>query len=241
MQNNFVIISIPRSGSNYLCGILNSHPEIICHHELYHESAIYYSLDHRKDLNLGNIAFRNANPLGFLDSIWETRFSQKAAGFKLFPGHNDIVLNHVLRNTSILKIFLERPNLLRAFISQKIAEMTGIYSSLQGSGKPVRKITISGEEFRNYADEVNRYFSDCKQVLSETQQTALILRYPDIIDSEDLQKALQFLNVDINRPLSTPHQKQGNYSLPMIVENYSQLATELKHYNLTHYLENDEI
>ena len=31
----FVILAAPRSGSNLLCTLLNSHPEILCHHEVF--------------------------------------------------------------------------------------------------------------------------------------------------------------------------------------------------------------
>ena len=47
--DRFVIISIPRTGSNLLCGALDFHPEIICHYELFHKEAIYHSSKYGDD------------------------------------------------------------------------------------------------------------------------------------------------------------------------------------------------
>ena len=50
----FVVLAVPRVGSNYLCSLLNSHPEILCHHELFHPKGIYLAYgykDGRLDLD----------------------------------------------------------------------------------------------------------------------------------------------------------------------------------------------
>jgi hypothetical protein len=43
----FVIFAVPRTGSNWLCSLLNSHPEIICHHEIFNPERIIYSTSYR--------------------------------------------------------------------------------------------------------------------------------------------------------------------------------------------------
>ena len=60
----FVILAAPRSGSNQLCTLLNSHPEILCHHEVYNPSAIFYALEYRGgSLDLGTIDDRDRRRL----------------------------------------------------------------------------------------------------------------------------------------------------------------------------------
>ena len=64
----FVILAAPRSGSNQLCTLLNSHPEILCHHEVYNPSAIFYALDLRDGtIELGTRDERDWRPLEFLE------------------------------------------------------------------------------------------------------------------------------------------------------------------------------
>lgn len=62
----FVILAAPRSGSNLLCTLLHSHSEILCHHEVFNPSGIYYALEYRDgSLNLGTIDEREQAPLSF--------------------------------------------------------------------------------------------------------------------------------------------------------------------------------
>ena len=46
-MTRFVILAVPRTGSNLLCTLLNSHPEILCHHEVFNPQGIFTALTHR--------------------------------------------------------------------------------------------------------------------------------------------------------------------------------------------------
>jgi hypothetical protein len=47
-ETSFCIITQPRTGSNHLCGLLNSHPEIVCHYELFNRRRIYSNFRREK-------------------------------------------------------------------------------------------------------------------------------------------------------------------------------------------------
>ena len=71
-MTRFVILSVPRAGSNLLCTLLNSHPEVLCHHEVFNPRGIFYALTHRDgSFSVGSVAERQRDPLGFLERLWD--------------------------------------------------------------------------------------------------------------------------------------------------------------------------
>ena len=88
-RQKFVIISYPRTGSNLLCSLLDSHPDILCHLEIFHQEAIFLSGDSRA-LKEFDLVKRDADPLRFLGMIWDEDYGRRlrAVGFKLFFGQN---------------------------------------------------------------------------------------------------------------------------------------------------------
>ena len=115
-ETRFVIIANPRTGTNNLIDLLNSHPDILCHREVFHRDTVYLIDGTRDDL----ITKRNKNPINFLRELYEG-CPNRACGFKIFMGHDDAVMQNVLRDTTIKKIILYRPNLLAVHSSEKIA------------------------------------------------------------------------------------------------------------------------
>ena len=62
----FVILGAPRTGTNLLCTLLDSHPDVLCHHEVFNPAGIFWALGDRQGaLDLGSMAERDADPLGF--------------------------------------------------------------------------------------------------------------------------------------------------------------------------------
>jgi sulfotransferase famil protein len=112
----FVIIANPRTGTNHFIDLLNSHPEISCHREVFHPDTVYL-MDgtHNELLNK-----RNRNPHAFLSDLFNSS-PTTACGFKIFMDHDNSVLDAVLRDPAIKKIVLYRQNLLAVHSSAQIA------------------------------------------------------------------------------------------------------------------------
>ncbi|MCA9265021.1 MAG: sulfotransferase, partial [Planctomycetales bacterium] len=69
-MKRFVILAVPRTGSNLLCTLLNSHPEILCHHEVFNPQGIFLALTQRdRPHSLPSLDERNRDPLRFLDEV----------------------------------------------------------------------------------------------------------------------------------------------------------------------------
>ncbi|MEB3357068.1 MAG: hypothetical protein VKK04_10095, partial [Synechococcales bacterium] len=93
----FVIFNYPRTGSNLLCSLLNQHPEILCHHEIFNPERIYYAKDFkdyfpelsnasRQDFIRGKVGSitigdRNRFPEKLFLFVWQHAFEAKAVGF----------------------------------------------------------------------------------------------------------------------------------------------------------------
>ena len=135
----FVILAVPRTGSNYLCGMLNTHPEILCHHEVFNPEDIFYALDYRNGRIKGNIDERNKYPKLFLNNLLELNFGHNAVGFKFMTGQNARALNLIRGDMNIKKIILKRKNKIKTYVSLLIAEKTRSYSSVIKDDNPAAK------------------------------------------------------------------------------------------------------
>ena len=115
-KTRFVVIANPRTGTNNFIDLINSHPDISCHREVFHPATVYLMEGTRDNLR----EKRNSDPLAFLNELYVSS-QTRACGFKIFMDHNDTVLDNVIRDKSIKKIVLYRPNLLAVHSSAQIA------------------------------------------------------------------------------------------------------------------------
>lgn len=223
----FVILSAPRSGSNMLCSMLNSHPEILCHHELFNPSGIFCAL-HLRDtdfpLNKISISQRNNHPINFLNSIWQHHQYESCVGFKMTHIQDQQVFTAVIADHSIKKIVLERRNVIKRYVSQIIAERNNIWEDygISESTAPLEKIKIDADLLKQNIKFNQHFYKSIKNQLNNTAQTYLQLEYESLMKTEIQQKILNFLNLRYFN-LTPRSRKQNNDDLAMLVSNYSDL------------------
>src|SRR6516164_8567844 len=100
----FVILAAPRTGSNMLCTLLHSHPEILCHHEVFNPNGIFYALGYRNgEIDLGTIDERDRSPIEFLARLWQHPIGFNCFGFKMTRGQDERVLQTVLEDCGIAR------------------------------------------------------------------------------------------------------------------------------------------
>jgi LPS sulfotransferase NodH len=241
----FVIFSAPRTGSNLLCGCLNSHPEIICHHELFNPEDIYYSLDHRNNDFEFSKKDRDENPLQFIASISGKRFGKKILGFKMMPGHNRDAEDFVLKNKNIKKIILNRENKIKTFVSLRIAQKTNCFSSFEEKKEQTyknhtEKIIVNLEELKKYIIYDNVYYNKIKHYLTKTNQNYIYLTYEEFTSAESnsiKREILEYLNVEPNPELiKTRHVKQNPDNLCELIENYDEIKSLMQGSPLERFL-----
>ena len=122
----FVILNATRTGSNFLCTVLNSHPDILCHHEIFNPHVIGVARHLQGgDFRLGSMEERESDPVEFLDRVWRTNLDRRAVGFKMCLWQHEPAYHAVLPDPRVRKIILKRRNRVKSFVSLLLARQTG--------------------------------------------------------------------------------------------------------------------
>ena len=128
----FIILSGARTGSNMLASSLNSSPEIICFRELFNFTAkrfIDFNVDGYDRFSADDRDLRNQDYRRFLRERIFCPHSEdiQAVGFKMpydhFWGYEDL-LPWLADDEQLRVVHLERRNILRTFVSFRIARST---------------------------------------------------------------------------------------------------------------------
>jgi LPS sulfotransferase NodH len=228
----FVILAAPRSGSNLLCTLLNSHPEILCHHEVYNPGGIYYALEHRDgSLDLGTIENRDRAPLVFLNRLWSTNLGHPCVGFKMTRGQNEEVLRHVLFENAVRKIVLKRRNRIKTFVSSLIAERSGqweVYSEAD-LVEPRTKVELNVSDLHRSVAENEAYYDAIDSTIKATGQQSLTVAYEDLGDPAELARLLTALGVTCpSVRLVARSIKQNPTDLRRLVANFDEVLDTLR-------------
>jgi riboflavin biosynthesis pyrimidine reductase/LPS sulfotransferase NodH len=240
----FAIIAAPRTGSNMLCTMLNAHPEILCHHEIFNPEGIHFALDHRGgQFDPGTIADRDRYPETFLHRVFEHRCGRNAVGFKINRGQNGVAFRCVLTDPGIKKIILRRRNQVKTFVSELIAERTGQWESYEFSdfSQPSPAVEIDVTRLDEYLAATGDYYADIENRLHSTDQQVLHVTYEDLNSDGEQRRILDFLGVSTSVPPLIPVTRKRNQAdLRFLVSNFNELRAGLKNEELVAQLESRE-
>ena len=227
----FVVLAAPRTGSNWLCSLLDSHPEILCHHELFNPMGIHVAVSQRgKELDFGGLAERDRRPLALLERAWRHDLGHRAVGFKFNRDQAPQVLRHVLEDRAIRKVIVHRMNRVRTYVSERIAEITGEWESypwLELRGTPVT-VRIDPCAALRHSHVNQRYYEAIRNALAATAQTPFQVCYEDLDEEPDLGDLLDFLGVSPRASLHGATRKQNPAPLCALIENFDELRAALR-------------
>jgi LPS sulfotransferase NodH len=230
-STRFVILAAPRSGSNMLCTYLNSHSEILCHHEIFNPNGIFYALHLRStSFSLGTVEERDNDPLAFLNRVWLADFGHRCVGFKLTQRQNEAVFYSVLRDAAVKKIILHRKNRIKRFVSFLIAEKTGEWEAYGQRDRRERptKVEVDLSDLYNHIELNNAYYSEVEDALRSSDQPFLSIAYEELLTGAIKEQLLQFLGVAINvEALKVQSVKQNSHDLRDLISNFSELEMSL--------------
>jgi LPS sulfotransferase NodH len=230
-QVRFVIFAVPRTGSNLLCGMLNSHPSVLCHHGLFNPSGIHYALDYRGHLDFGSLEERDNDPRRFLKRVWRNNFGVRAIGFKLNRGENEIAAEEILGDATIRKILLYRQNRLKTYVSELIAQQTTQWESYTGTDHPAQapKVHVDPAAFRQHVALNRNYYGLLEAALRTSGQEFLCLDYESLGCGHHLRLVFKFIEVSLDIPiLEAPSFKRNSNDLRDLVANFSDLAIAIR-------------
>lgn len=229
----FVIFAAPRTGSNLLCSLLNSHPDILCHHGLFNPAGIHYALDHRSgDLNLGTTAERDRDPKGFLERVWQNHRGSCAIGFKFNLGENETAAQTVLRDPAVKKVLLNRRNRIKTYVSERIAIETELWESYEESAAPGWKVRVERDALMAHITRNRQYYAEIERALADSEQTFFKIEYERLApDSGGLCELLSYLGCTPG-VLTPGCSKRNPDDLREAISNFDELARHLQGTNL---------
>lgn len=226
-QTRFLIACEARTGSNWLCGLLNSHPDVLCHHEVFHPDALYYAFGFRDGrlAHLGSTAERDRDPRRFARELLDADFGRSAVGFKILGQQAPGLLRELLADASVKKLILRRRNRVRAFVSLLRARQTGHWAQKSYDGIAVR---VDPRELAEYVRDYDEHY---RMLREATQgQPALELVYEDLQqEPRRIEDVLRFLGVGVSGvSLSARNARQSQDGLESAIENHAELCAALR-------------
>ena len=227
----FLLLGNARVGSTLLQSYLNRHPNIYCEGEIYNTDhlKIYGKADELKQK-------MNNNPLQFLNTYGYPKHAKKIqfAGFKLFYSHfktekTKIIWDYLAENKDIKIIHIKRRNMLRNFVSLKIAAKTNEWRSFsKQSNTENKQITLSKEEC---VQEFEKQEYTISEMNSKFKNHKIIdVYYTDLTNNreETMNRIFKFLDTQKIRIEDTVLKKQNPESLDELVSNYQDLKNEFR-------------
>ena len=228
----FIILAAPRTGSNLLCTLLNSHPEVLCHHELFNPEGVYYALDHRDgSLDFGSMEERDREPFAFLQRVWNNAHGASSVGFKMTRGQNGTVMRSLIEDSGILKIVLYRKNRIKTFVSELAARQTNQWEAYAGDElvTDLPRLRIDVESLQAHSELNEIFYGDIRRVLQAKQQPYIEMYYENILSEAEHTRMLEYLGVEASRARLAPSSiKQNDSDLRSLIENYQELESALK-------------
>lgn len=227
----FVILAAPRTGSNMLCSMLNSHPSVLCHHELFNPEGIHYALDRRTgEIDLGSPAQRDRDPAAFLARVWRHSQGAKALGFKLNRDQNERAFAAVLSNPAIRKIVLIRRNRVETFVSELIAQQTGQWESYATSDlRPyAQTVYVDARELQCHIARNQDYYAAIRKALAASGQAHLEVAYEELGRRGEQRRILDYLGIPPGRTnLQAGTRRVNIRCLRDVVANHAALVAAL--------------
>lgn len=228
----FVLLTVGRTGSNWLCTLLDSHPDILCHHEIFNEERIIYAFSRRDgSLDLGTMEDRDRDPLGFLERVWRERCGKRFVGFKLCPGQDERIFDAVLGEPEIKKLILHRRNRIKTFVSRRLAEATGQWESYPGQKVSTRgrRLRVDVADLWAYVTRIQEFYGGLGETLASAGQRPLWLTYEELATAEERRRILGFLGAGSpGGDLVGQTRKMSSDDLRDVVLNFAELEQELR-------------
>lgn len=259
--SRFIILTYPRTGSNYLIFKLQFTNKVICYNELfYSKNKIVTSYP---DLIFKSwvLKYRNHFTNSFLNEIFQSYDDKiKAVGFKLTYSQNEIFNNKNLIKTLAEKfkvsfIHLKRRNLLECYVSTKLMEKNNIVYAINPKyqnhfKKNTNHFILSSEYYSPLITiditDLNKYINKIKN--DEARYNLIINSFPnidvfyeDLIAHTDFEinrigQLLRIPSLAVDNKEEFPIEKLNNKPLREIISNYNEVEDFLYKNNLEGYL-----
>ena len=244
----YIILSTPRSGSNYLAHLLNSHLNIMSYGEPFQPDFLLgnprQTLFENPLIYVAYKRLRSRYPIFFIKHLIYKKYPKhiSAVGFKIFYEHAQMgylkfVWPYLKTIPDLHVIHLKRRNLLKSYVSYKIALITDQFVAFHTPrNKPTIKLALDYGECVAYFHSIEQWRKKYEIYFSGKQ--ILPMYYEDLCTNatRELNTLEEFLAVP-RRKLSCSLKKQNLRSLRSIINNYSSLQKRFSQTPWAHFFD----
>lgn len=244
-MNRFIVLSTQRSGSSYLCSLLDNHPAMRCAEEIFlPRNANEITYRHWRTASLGRMLkhwlTQQESINAYLEDLCSKQPALDAFGFKLMYGQAKQYPAVVdwCREHDVRVVHLVRRNALKMVVSRQVALKRGVYLST----RPVDAMTVSLDTRRLISDlrkldtlvQRNRELFSTLPYLETSYEAMLADR------DEELRRIMNFIGCDVHLEVSSDLVKTSPDSLETVVDNYGEVCETLAGSRFETYLGNEQ-
>jgi LPS sulfotransferase NodH len=233
----FIMLSTPRTGTNLIIEMLNSHPDCLAGYELFSEvdienNHLAWYLDEAIPNDLALCELRRADPVSLIEELHARSIARgfKASGFKLMyyqAVDQPAVRDYLLQNSAIRVIHVKRHNRLRRLVSLRQAMASGNWRVVTGQKIAPQPVRLALEEIAWDIAEVKKHELEYG-VLDDTHRV-LHLYYEEMV--QDLpgtaRQLFDFLGLRPWSAVKIDTQKTGTATLRQSIANYAELQEQI--------------
>ncbi len=224
----FVVVCFGRTGSSWLCSLLQSHPAILCHGELFSPKGIQYGpgyLECSETAPSWSIDSRDRDPSGFLDALFSEDLGHQAVGLKMLNWHQPEFLFDLVRRQDLHKVIVCRHNRIRAFLSRARSEMLEQWIGRSYDGF---RIVLDPDELLAYVHRYDSFYDRLRAAAAGTPTHEVV--YEALLeDDRPARSIVEFLGVEPSDfPLYSALQRQSGDVTREVVVNFEELARILR-------------
>ena len=217
---------MPRSGSNWVRLILDSHPVITCYAALLRkttlvesESTFFDKLDQR----FSSPSYRMDHYQEMLESIFSYAPVSRWVGMKFMLNSSTEIRDHLLAS-DYKHILLTRANYLAAYASHLLAKSTGRAVILKGDTVSRVPVMFDPQRFRGFCEARHRHFGELRKMASSDM---LEIEYNDL-RSRGFAKIAEFLDVPLDGFTAAVTAKRGSDDILSRFANPQDVMRELE-------------
>jgi LPS sulfotransferase NodH len=230
----FIVLGRPRTGSTFLRSALNNHRELFTFGELFRHDQISW------EPHLGRpaprvIDYYSNHPVEFVENRVYRSYPAhiRAVGFKIFYHHahkefNEPIWSYLYANPHIRVVHIERRNLLKTYVSHKLAFLTGTWKLTKENGRsatPAISLTYEEceEEFRTATEQEQSYATRF------ANHPVLMLVYEDLVKyfDREVERLEDFLGVT-RLTIQPTTLQQSKRPLSQQIVNYHELKEQFQ-------------
>lgn len=231
LKPRFVILAAPRSGSNMLCAMLGSHPQILCHHEIFNPQGIRLALQLRETgFVLGTVAEREQNPAAFLARIWANAHNFSCVGFKLTHRQNELVYRRLLADATVAKVILRRQNRVKIYVSRCISELLAEWEVYREQDliRERPRVTFDVPRFLDEVAFDEAYYAEIRNAVENQGHAWIEVLYESLSSIPEQNRMVRFLTAEpIQGGLDIRSVKQNSRNLRDLILNYDEVVRSL--------------